>query len=206
MWRKALKIPARDRITVSDFALALWAAFWIALAVAVALNTRDVAKLGTTVSQTGTAMNQIGGTLGSIPLVGGDVDSASQSVQAAGASAEANGIDAQDAANRLGIYLGIAIAVIPSVPVLGLYLPIRLSRIREGRVARRSLAQFGSDPRFQEFLARRAVERLSYEEIMAVSEQPWEDMRQGRFRALASAELDRLEIYQRLPATQSEPI
>lgn len=204
MWRNALRIPATDRITIPDVALAVWAAFWIALAVAVALNTRDVAKLGTTVSQTGTAMNQVGGVIGSVPLVGGDVGSTSQSIQAAGSSAEANGVQAQDAANRLGIYLGIAIAVIPSVPVLGLYLPIRWSRIRQRRVARRSLEIFGSDPRFQEFLARRAVERLTYEEIMAVSEQPWEDMRQGRFRALATAELDRLEIAQRLPATQSE--
>jgi hypothetical protein len=64
---------------------------------------------------------------------------------------------------------------------------------------------FGHDSRFQEFLARRAVENLPYEEIMAVSEQPWEDMKQGRFRALAEAELARLEIQQPLPRTRSDP-
>jgi hypothetical protein len=205
MWRRTVRIPATDRITPQDLALALWVALWIALAVAVAVNTRDVAKLGGTVSQTGAAMRDVGGVIGSVPLVGGDVSSASQSVEQAGASAEANGTDAQDAADRLGIYLGIAIAVIPSVPVLGLYLPIRLARVRERRVARRSLARFGGDLRFQEFLARRALQHLTYEEIMAVSEQPWEDMRTGRFRAFAAAELDRLEIEHPMRALPSEP-
>src|SRR5215216_7178062 len=162
MSTKALRIPASNRITLPDLALALWAAFWIALGVGVALNTREVAKLGGTVAQTGGAMNAIGGVLGSVPFAG-DVSSASQSVQDAGASAQVNGADAQDAANRLAIYLGIAIAVIPSVPLIGLYMPIRVSRIRETRIARRSLATFGTDPRFQEFLARRAVENLTYE-------------------------------------------
>ena len=205
MWTKALRIPATPRITLPDMALELWAVIWIALAVAVVQNTRDVAKLGGTVSQTGAAISQVGGVINSIPLIPGDVSGASDSVQQAGASAEVSGNDGEDAANRLGIYLGIAIAVIPSLPLIGLYLPFRLSRIREARVARRSLMRYGHDLRFQEFLARRAVERLPYEEIMAVSEQPWEDMKRGRFRALAAAELNRLEIYQSLPLTPSEP-
>jgi hypothetical protein len=205
MWIKALRIPATPRITSPDVALALWAAIWIALAIAVVQNTRDVAQLGGTVSQTGAAVSDVGGVIDSIPLVPSDVSGASESVQQAGASAEVSGNDGEDAANRLGIYLGIAIAVIPSVPLIGLYLPIRFSRIREARFARRSLVMFGHDARFQEFLARRAVENLPYEEIMAVSEQPWEDMKQGRFRALAAAELDRLEIQQPLPRTHSDP-
>jgi hypothetical protein len=201
----ALRIPATARFTLPDAVLAVWAAFWIALAVVVALDTREVAKLGGTVTQTGAAMNAIGGVIGGIPFTG-DISSASQSVQQAGASAQANGADAQAAADRLGIYLGIAIAFIPSVPLIGLYLPIRLARIRESRTAQRSLAVFGPDPRFQEFLARRAVQHLTYEEITAVSQQPWEDMRQGRFRALATAELQRLEIERPLPAAGSEPM
>ena len=206
MWTKTLRIPASPRITSPDVVLAVWAAFWIALAVAVVVDTRDVADLGDTVSRTGSAVSEVGGAMGSIPLISGDVSSASQSIQDAGASAEVNGQESGAAADRLGIYLGIAIAVIPSVPLLGLYLPLRLARIREARIARRSLTAFGGDPRYQEFLARRAVERLPYEEIMAVSDQPWEDMKHRRFHALAQAELRRLEINQPLPATRSEPI
>ena len=66
-------------------------------------------------------------------------------------------------------------------------------------MAQRALALHGHDPQFQEFLARRAIEKLEYEDIMAVSAHPWDDMKHGRFAPLASAELHRLEIYQRLP-------
>jgi hypothetical protein len=162
-------------------------------------TTREVAQLGGTVSQTGSAISQVGGVIDDIPLIPGDVSSASSSVQAAGQSAEVNGAQGQDAADRLGIYLGIAIAIIPSVPIIGLYLPIRITRVRERRVAQQALALHGSDPTYQEFLARRAVEKLAYEDIMAVSAHPWDDMKQGRFTALATAELHRLEIYRRLP-------
>lgn len=206
MWMRVLRIPATTRFAAPDLLVVAWAVLWIALAIGVVQSTRDVAKLGGTVSQTGTAVSQVGGVINDIPLVPSDVSSASSSVQAAGQSAEANGAQGQDAANRLGIYLGIAIALIPSIPILGLYLPIRVARVRERRVAQRALVLHGHDPQYQEFLARRALEKLAYEDIMAVSAHPWDDLRHGRFAALASAELHRLEIYQRLPEPATEAV
>lgn len=194
MFRRALRIPGVSRVTVTDTVLALWASFWIALAVLIALNTRQVAELGGTVSDTGAAVNQVGGALTTISVIPGQAGDVAQSVQAAGASAQTNGRDAQAAADRLAVYLAIAVAVIPSIPLLGLYLPIRISRIREAHAAERSLSEYGDDPRFQEFLARRAVQHLPYAAIMAVSEQPWQDLKEGRFAALARAELERLDI------------
>ena len=181
MWTRVLKIPAtssarRARPVRGGLGRAVGR-----VALAVVQNTRDVAKLGGTVSQTGAAVNQVGGLIGDIPLLPSDVSGASGSVQAAGASAEVNGTEGEDAANRLGIYLGLAIAILPSVPIIGLYLPIRITRVRERRVAQRALALHGHDPQFQEFLARRAIEKLEYEDIMAVSAHPWDDMNQGRF-------------------------
>ena len=205
MWTKVLKIPATSRVAAPDLLIVAWAVLWIALAIGVVQSTRDVAKLGGTVSQTGSAVSQVGSLMNDIPLLPSDVSGASGSVQAAGASAQVNGAEGEDAANRLGIYLGIAIAIIPSVPIIGLYLPIRITRVRERRVAQRALALHGHDPQFQQFLARRAIEKLEYEDIMAVSAHPWDDMEQGRFTALASAELHRLEIYQRLPEPSTQP-
>ena len=124
MWTRVLRIPATSRLAAPDLVVVAWAVLWVAVALAVVQNTRDVAKLGGTVSQTGSAVNQIGGLIGDIPLLPSDVSGASGSVQAAGASAEVNGTEGQDAANRLGIYLGLAIAILPSVPIIGLYLPI----------------------------------------------------------------------------------
>jgi hypothetical protein len=194
MLTRAMRIPAAPRITLTDAVLAAWAAFWIALGVLIALNTRQVAELGGTVSDTGTAVTQVGGALGAVSVLPGQAGTVAQSVQRAGADAQTSGRNAQAAADRLAIYLAIAVGVIPSMPLLGLYLPIRLSRMREARAARRSLAESGDDPRFQEFLARRAVQHLPYAAIMAVSEHPWDDLREGRFSALAQAELDRLDV------------
>jgi hypothetical protein len=204
MWTNVLRIPATSRVAAPDLVVAAWAVLWIALAVGVVQSTREVAKLGGTVSQTGSAVSRVGGVINDIPLLPGDVSGASQSVQAAGESAQVNGTQGQDAADRLGIYLGIAIAIIPSVPIIGLYLPIRVTRVRERRVAQQALALHGGDPQFQEFLARRAIERLDYEDIMAVSAHPWDDMKQGRFTALATAELHRLEIHRPLPQPSAE--
>ena len=205
MWTKMLRIPASSRITAPDAVVVLWAVLWIALALGVVQSTRSVAELGGTVSQTGSAVSQVGGVINDVPLLPDDVSGASGSVQAAGQSAEVNGTEAQESADRLSIYLGVAIAIIPSVPIIGLYLPIRITRIRERQVARRSLALHGTDPRFQEFLARRAVEKLPYEDVMAVSAHPWDDMKSGRFAPLASAELHRLEIYEPLPEVGAQP-
>ncbi len=204
MWTRVLRIPATSRVAAPDLLMVAWAVLWIALAIGVVQSTRDVAQLGGTVSQTGSAVSQVGGLINDIPLIPGDVSSASSSVQAAGQSAEANGAQGQDAADRLGIYLGIAIAIIPSVPIIGLYLPIRITRVRERRVVQRALALHAGDPTYQQFLARRALEKLPYEDIMSVSAHPWDDMDQGRFSALATAELHRLEIYQRLPEPSTE--
>ena len=199
MWTRVLRIPATSRFAAPDLLMVAWAVLWIALAIGVVQSTRDVARLGGTVSQTGTAVSQVGGLINDIPLIPDNVSSASTSVQAAGQSAQVNGAQGQDAADRLGIYLGIAIAIIPSVPIIGLYLPIRITRVRERRVAQQALALHGHDPQYQQFLARRALEKLPYEDIMAVSAHPWDDLQHGRYAALATAELHRLEIYQRLP-------
>ncbi len=161
MWTRVLRIPATSRVAAPDVLMVAWAVLWIALAIGVVQSTRDVAQLGGTVSQTGSAVSQVGGLINNIPLIPGDVSGASSSVQAAGQSAEVNGAQGQDAADRLGIYLGIAIAIIPSVPIIGLYLPIRITRVRERRVAQRALALHGGDATYQEFLARRAVEKLA---------------------------------------------
>jgi hypothetical protein len=187
-----LAIPASPRPVPFDFVLAGWAIFWVAVAIAVAVNTRDIAGLGATVSQTGSAVNQIGSTLGSIPIPG--VSDAASSVQSAGASAAQEGQSSGDAVRRLSILLALAIAVIPSTPVLGLYLPIRLFKARDSKRALAALRDRGDDPEFREFLAWRAAQNLSFQELREISKQPWKDLAEGRFKDLADAELSRLGL------------
>lgn len=88
-------------------------------------------------------------------------------------------------------------AAAPTLPLLALYLPLRASRIREVRAVRRAMQRPSGERVFDEFLARRAAERLPYGVLLAVSPDPWEDLKMGRYGPLADAELRRLRIRRR---------
>src|SRR5205085_4768538 len=107
-----------------------------------------------------------------IPFAGGRIVTVAARIRAAGQSAEASGRESRHSVRELSILLGIAIGLIPSVPVLGLYAPLRIGRVREVRAVRRALAEAGDDDAFQEFLARRAAENLPYHRLREVTLNP----------------------------------
>jgi hypothetical protein len=86
--------------------------------------------------------------------------------------------------NDLSVLLGLAVAVIPSLPLLVLYVPLRAARLREA----------GDDPQLEELLARRAVQNLPYHRLARVTRTPWRDLADGRYAALAAAEKQRVGI------------
>jgi hypothetical protein len=45
-----------------------------------------------------------------------------------------------------------------------------------------------------EYLARQAADDLPFRKLRTISDDPWEDIRQGRYEALARVELDRLDL------------
>jgi hypothetical protein len=189
-----LIVPSAPRIAAFDVVLAGWAIFWVALAIGIAANTREIANMGDTVARTGRAVRQTGSALDSVPLLPSSVSDVASSIRSAGESTVEQGHSSADATRRLSLLLGIAIAIIPSVPVLGLYLPLRLFRVREARRVAAALHECGDDPAFREFLARRAAENLSFQELREISPQPWTDLAEARFAGLADAELRRLGL------------
>ena len=52
----------------------------------------------------------------------------------------------------------------------------------------------GGDPAFEQYLARRAVDVLPWDRLRAISPDPWRDIANGEYRALADAELARLGL------------
>ena len=91
----------------------------------------------------------------------------------------------------------LRIGLIPTLPLLGLYLPLRWTWTHEARAVRRALRIRPEDPLLTEFLARRAVVNFSYDRLLAVSQQPYRDLEEGRHEALARLELERLGIQRR---------
>lgn len=191
-------MPARHGLFALDAVLALWVAVWLVLALQVAEEVRGLADLSTTVSRVGAAVEESGRALSGLeelPLgVGDRLDEPAARIEEAGRSASASGSSSRESVESLSVLLGLAIAVMPSLPVFGFYLPLRLGHVRERRSLLRAIAGARGDAALEEFLARRAVERLSYWRLRRFSAEPWRDLAAGRYRALACAELERFGL------------
>jgi hypothetical protein len=172
-----------------DAALVVWTLAWVAMGLAVANEVRGLAELSDTVGSVGRAVTSTGEAIRSLPLIGDQVAAPADEVSAAGRDAVASAAGARESARRVGVLLGVSIALIPTLPLLALYLPARIGGARERRALRRAVAR-GRPPWLDEALARRAVAHLPLERLRRVSDDPGEDLRCGRHRALADAELD----------------
>lgn len=178
-------------------ALLVWGIVWIGLAAGVAYELWVLRDLGDTVGKTGTAVDTAGKalqSLGGIPFVGGQVRGLGDQVRAAAQSAVASGAATRTTTANLAVLIGLAIALIPTAPVLAIYLPLRVNWRREQRAIARALRDRPGDPLLEEYLARRAVSNLPYAALRAVTERPWADIEQGHFADLAAAELRRLGL------------
>jgi hypothetical protein len=193
----AFPVAGARLVRVLDVAAVLWVALWIVLALLVGREVRDLRDLSDTVVKAGVAVEQTGGLvrgLADIPFLGDRVSRVAGQVEAAGRSAQVSGRDSQDSTENLSVLLAFAIGLIPTLPLLGLYLPLRLTWSRDARAVRAALRNRPGDPLLTEFLARRAVANFPYERLLSVSSRPFRDLEEGRFEALAALELERLGI------------
>jgi len=171
-----------------NVALAIWAAFWIGIAAYTAYEVAALRTLSHTVVKAGAATESTGHALaavGHIPFVGGRISQLAEQAIAAGASARTSGASTATTIDQLAVLLGIAIALIPTVPLLALYLPLRLSWRRDRNAVRNAVARWDGEPELEAYLAQRAVTHLPYETLRDGS---WSDSE------LAAAELRRLGL------------
>jgi hypothetical protein len=111
----------------------LWTVVWVVLGVWTKHEVRTLRQLSTTVIQSGVAVRQTAlQGLRSVPFVGGDVARIGRQVSVAGGNAQRSGRSSRSAVDGLSTLLGVAIAVVPTVPMLVLFaVTWRLSRPRE---------------------------------------------------------------------------
>jgi hypothetical protein len=117
----------RRRLLV-DLAAGAWVLIWIAVAVQVAAEVRGLRDLSTTVTKTGAAVRESGAALRQLeglPVVGGELSESARRVEAAGQSAVRSGRSSRESIHDLSLLLALAIGIIPSVAVLGVYLTLR---------------------------------------------------------------------------------
>jgi hypothetical protein len=184
-------------IHVLDAVVVLWVAAWIVLAVLVGREVRNLRELSDTVVLAGVAVEDTAdlvAQLENVPFIGGQVGDVTKRVREAGTSAQKSGRESRDSTEDLSVLLALSIGLIPTLPLLGLYAPLRLSWTHDARAVSRALEANADDPGLKQFLARRAVANLHYDQLLAVSSDPFADLEAGRFDALAARELERLGI------------
>jgi hypothetical protein len=178
-----------------NVAVVVWAVFWIGLGTYTGYEVNALHTLSNTVVKAGKASASAGNALeaiSNIPLVGGRVGSLAAQAVSAGRSAESSGASSKTTIDQLAILLGLAIGLIPTVPLLSLYIPLLVSWRRDRKAVRRAVEQWDGEPGLDEFLARRAQAHLPFAELRGYA-----DERTGALEnrdALAAAELRRLGL------------
>lgn len=178
-----------------NVALAIWAAFWIGIAAYTAYEVAALQALSKTVVKAGTATESTGHALaavGHLPFVGGRISSLAAQAVAAGASARAGGASTATTIDQLAVLLGVAIALIPTVPLLALYVPLLLGWRRDRNAVRGAIARWDGEPGLEAFLAQRAVAHLPFEELRELGYDGTEGSPSNA--ELAAAELRRLGL------------
>lgn len=194
----AYPVSADSRlIRALDVGVAVWAAIWLVLAVVTFLEVRSLRQLSTTLVRSSDVLADTADVLAAIedvPLVGSRVTDVQASVRTAAESTRQSGLDSRDNIKDLSILFGVVIFLVPVLPVLILYLPLRLSWRREVEAIEKGLRTSGDDPAFWSFLASRAIQNLGYERLQELGIDPWDAIPEQRREELARAELARLGL------------
>jgi hypothetical protein len=180
-----------------DVGVAIWVVVWAALGVLIwsdisaqtQLST-DVIKVGAAVRSTGEALGVVGG----LPLVGGRIGDFADRIETMGAEVEASGKESRGGIERTAVVAGLCVGILPAALVLLLYLPARVRWRRYTGAIAAALPGPANDPAFEQYLARRAADALPWDQLRAITPDPWGDIRRGECRALADAELERLGL------------
>ena len=192
-------LPSGRKVLLTDAVLALWAAAWIAVGIAVADTVDDLVVLPNTFTSVGGAIEGSGKAMGSLelPIVGRPLRRPGREIAEAGREVTASGRSGRDDVEEASTVLGLAVALIPTLPLLLLYLPTRLGRELEAHALRRTLARGAGDPTLERLLAERAALSISYRRLLQLGERPWRDLDEGRYHLLAAEELRRLGVAER---------
>jgi hypothetical protein len=180
-----------------DAGVALWVVLWVVLGVLIwnditaqAQLSTDVMKVGAAVRSTGEALGVVGG----LPLVGARIGDFAERIEAMGAEVETSGRESRGGIERTAAIAGLGVGVLPAALVLLLYLPARIRWKRYAGAIAAALPAAANDPAFDQYLARRAVDALPWDQLGAITPDPWGDILRGECRALADAELERLGL------------
>lgn len=193
-----IRTADESTIRLLDGMVAAWLTLWLAVGIWSGYTIWQLSELGDTVSTSGVAIGSAGEALQSleaIPVIGEEPGDLGRETLTAGQEIEARGQEVKSQLRQLSILLGMAICLIPTTPVVGLYLPLRLARRREVGALGTALRRHGDDPGLDRYLAERALRTVPYTDIQeTLGDESWAMLDHDRARALADVEIARLGL------------
>jgi hypothetical protein len=196
----ALRNSDHKTITLMDAIAVFWLLLWLVIAGLASYEIWSLSRLSDSAEVSAGAVDRAGRALqglGELPLVGAESGELGTEIRTAAADIRESAARTRADVHQLSVLLGVSIFLIPSSPVLGLYVPLRLRRRRDVAALRKRATVDPDDPSFQAYLAQRALTNMTYDELLTVSADPARDVARGRHSALAAAELDRLGLVPR---------
>jgi hypothetical protein len=178
-----------------DMLLLAWVILWVWVGVETAQRVGSLRSLGDGVVSAGQATSDVAdaiGGLADLPVIGSAFDAVADAIGGVGDATTDLGTSGQRAVDRSAALMGWALALAPTVPFLAIWVPVRVARERERSSIRRGLG--ADDAAMLAYLAHAAVTSRPFPELLAVTNDPMGDLEAHRFRALASLQLERLEL------------
>ena len=196
MPRQGISSALRE-LRITDALVVAWVVLAVILGVMLGKEVHRLGQYGDSLNRTANALDQSADGLeiiSKVPLIGGKVGNVVDDLHATAVSIRESASRTQDAAYRMSYLLAIALAVLPTAPLLAFYVPHRVRQISDHLALRRAI--YGrTDPAFSErYLAYRALRDLSFTELESLGADPWTEVRGGDLRELARAERRRLGL------------
>lgn len=190
-----LSVRDADETTIewTDRLAILWVVLWLIVGILAAVTIWRIAGIGDTISTSGQALDTAGRAINrvaSVPVIGDQAGELGDQVVTTSAEVSSRGQEVKGELRQLAVLLGIFLVLVPTLPVLALYLPARLRRRRELEQLRGALGERHRD--LDVLLAHRALDNLTVGELRSMSVETGGIADQ--VRPLADAELARLGL------------
>lgn len=181
----------------SDLGVVVWICFCAALGLAIGDQVRQLDRFGTTIDQSARALDEVAAALeqlAGVPFVGDGIRDVADEIAATAQVMRQSASDTRSAAANLSVLLTLAVMVIPTAPVLALYVPYRVQQVRQNTNLLRSLRGNRGTAFTRNYLANRALSDLTYNTLRRIGPDPWGQVREGHVEELAAEELRQLGL------------
>ncbi|MGH3113423.1 MAG: hypothetical protein ACRDOP_08150, partial [Gaiellaceae bacterium] len=166
------RLPQRSIVAI-DLLVVLWTVAWVVLGITVGTFVERLSAVGEGLEDTGRSIVRAGDAvdrLSNVPLAGEGFAAVAQEIHEIGSEAVENGRSVEEDVDTLAVLIGAGLALGPTLPVLAVWVPPRITRERERHVLRRSLRN--EDGIALGYLANRAVAHRGFRELLATSDDP----------------------------------